>query len=108
MDFIKKCLGFVMLIVALVVGFYYVSIAAPFEFMEKYIVEDWFIKLGNFVLEWGVTLLIVLGLSRMLAINNNVAIFITLILYVLLSAVVIMSLHYPDQLADLLSKIGIK
>ena len=48
MDFIKKCLGFVMLIVALVVGFYYVSIAAPFEFMEKYIVEDWFIKLGNF------------------------------------------------------------
>ena len=108
MDYIKKCLGLGMLVVALLVGFYYVSVAVPFEFMSKYITEGWFIKLGNFVQEWGITLLVILGLSRMLAINNNVAIFITLALYVLLAALVIMTRHYPDQLAELLGKIKVK
>ncbi len=108
MEFIKKFLGLLTLIVALVLGFYLVSIAAPFDFMNNYIFEDWFLKLGEYVSEWGISVLVVLGMSRMLAVNNKIAIFISIIVYVLLSVLVIMSLHYPDQLANILSKVGIK
>ena len=84
------------------------SIAAPLEVMTKYIAEDWFVKFGEYALEWGFTALIVLGLSRMLAINNKVACVITFLLWVLLSAFVVMTLHFPEELADLLAKVGLK
>lgn len=108
MEFIKKFLGFVLLLVALAMGFFLVSVAAPLEVMTKYIAEDWFVKFGEYALEWGFTALIVLGLSRMLAINNKVACVITFLLWVLLSAFVVMTLHFPEELAELLAKVGLK
>lgn len=105
---LKNFLGLVLLGVAAVVGFYLVSVAQPFEFMKGYVTDEWFLKLGEYVTEWGTTALIVLGLSRMLAINNNLAICITLVLYLVLSVVVVMTFHYPQDLAEILSKLGIK
>ena len=108
MEFIKKFLGFVLLLVALAMAFYLVSMAAPLEIMAKYVTEGWFVKFGEYASEWGVTALVVLGLSRMLAINNKVACVITFLLWVLLSVVVVMALHYPTELVDLLAKVGLK
>lgn len=104
----KNLLGLLLLAVAAVVGFYLVSLAQPFEFMKNYIGDEWFLKLGEYVTEWGMTALIVLGLSRMLAINNNLAICITLTLYLVLSVIVVMTFHYPQDLAEILSKLGLK
>ena len=107
MEGIKKFFSFLMFIVALVVGFTLVSLTVPFEFMTKYVGEEWFLELTEYVVEWGITALVVLGLSRMLAVNNKGAVVITIILYVVLSALIVMSLHYPEKLAELLDKIGL-
>lgn len=110
MEFIKKFLGFVMLLVSVVVGFCFVMIATAgvgVEFAVKLVSEEWFLKLFEHVTKWGVTVLLVLGLSRMLAINNKVACFITFVLWALLSAVIVLSLNFPEEYADLLNKIGL-
>ena len=110
MEFIKKFLGFVMLLVAVVVGFCLVmtsTAAVGVEFAGKIVAEEWFLNLLEHVMKWGLTVLIVLGLSRMLAINNKVACFITFVLWALLSAVVVLSLNFPEEYVELLTKIGL-
>jgi len=108
MEQFKKFLGFIMLVVALLLGFVMVSLRTPFEFMENYVTKKWFLDLAEFVLEWGITALIVLGLSRMLAINNQGMVALTLILFIVFSVVIVMTLHYPEKFMDMLSKIGLK
>jgi hypothetical protein len=109
MEFIKKFLGFVLLLVALGLAFVNVAnLTAPHvEFFAKMVQEEWFLKVLEYALEWGMTAIVVLGLSRMLAINNKVAMFLTFVLWVALSAVVVLALNFNAEYVELLTKIGL-
>lgn len=109
MEFIKKFLGFVLFLVALGLAFINVALisAEHVEFFAKMVQEEWFLKVLEYAVEWGTTAIIVLGLSRMLAINNKVAMFLTFLLWLALSAVVVLAINFNAEYVELLNKIGL-